>query len=863
MSQQHDVQPGNNLAPPRAANDSSSTEASCADCQVEFVELLHITGEADVVHALTERQCNELSHAINELRAPLQKLQQAEGKSQNRIPEAKAEVWRELKELDALPPTSTSNSAGELLQEYRGRWQHAQQRLDRQERRRARIRREVEQLRREVLSPMYRRPTNEPKDQLTLRMFIRLSHELERTLPNIETVLNAHRNSVVRQQQAFETLDERMEYLRAGLEAEIAYRVERASGNASDETLAQLAHETRVLKEQTRWPEFIAERDIAALARRRERLNQIENTPTPSWWRSLAEYFSTSSPTPTMWSLVDTEEVEQYRELQDEKEQLLLEQEQALSRLVEGSPPSNNEVFASPNVGNTRAWNVAEIKRSGESGYRYIHREALEQLRRGWRPMRMADVREAMSANQFKGAGKQALSALQTSRELKLKLAEWKSKEDNFFNQLNIELFKEDISTSDGRFSAATEAQMFRFAAQAGLSASYNPVKQEAHVGGKMEGAYSLLEGKASLAAKFPNEGGMPFRLSYQDRKGELVSLHCGLIRTDAEYVIQGFAGACASLGASVKVASAPQNVGISGESNGEAFVGGTLKNEAAFSVKWKAAYAEVQGDQAPGQGETLSEEEQERRDGADKDFKSLLEVKPELALSAGLGAGFEFKIGLSPQDKIYMTLKGHLVLGPGGGGGVAAELSVLQVVELVQFIRWSLEQSDFRFLEWVESEAFSLISLMLRVQAISGEDLVDIVAKPILDLRKYWDEARESYQAAINAASQLATNGEIATYTPEAKAELLHLFSKNVSRVPRQNGDDHRQLASAAFSVVNTVKTHREFTEILRRMGQAGGAKGSVVDLKNNYVSLVLRFLYQSPNKAQDTEQWLSTLYS
>lgn len=160
--------------------------------------------------------------------------------------------------------------------------------------------------------------------------------------------------------------------------------------------------------------------------------------------------------------------------------------------------------------------------------------------------------------------------------------------------------------------------------------------------------------------------------------------------------------------------------------------------------MKWKAAYAEVQGDQAPGQGETLSEEEQERRDGADKDFKSLLEVKPELALSAGLGAGFEFKIGLSPQDKIYMTLKGHLVLGPGGGGGVAAELSVLQVVELVQFIRWSLEQSDFRFLEWVESEAFSLISLMLRVQAISGEDLVDIVAKPILDLRKYWDEARK-----------------------------------------------------------------------------------------------------------------------
>lgn len=863
MSQQHDVQPGNNLAPPRAANDSSSTEASCADCQVEFVELLHITGEEDVVHALTERQCNELNHAINELRAPLQKLQQAEGEAQDRIPDVKTEVWQELKELDALPPTSTSTTAQELLEEYRGRWQQAQQRLDRQERRRDRIRGEVEQIRREVLSPMYRRPTNEPKDQLTLRVFTRLSHELERTLPDIETVLNAHRSSVARQKRAFESLDERMEYLRAGLEAEIAYRVERASGSASEETLAQLAYETRILKEQTRWPSFISETDMAALVRRQERLNQIESTPTPSWWRSLADYFASSSPAPTVWSLVETEEVEQYRELQDEKEQLLSEQEQALSRLVKGSPPSNNEVFASPNVGNTRAWNVVEVKRSGESGYRYIHREALEQFRRGWRPMRMVDVREVMSANQFKEAGKQALNGLRTHRELKLKLADWKSKEDNFFNQLNIELFKEDVSTSDGRFSAATEAQMFRFAAQAGLSASYDPVKQEAHIGGKMEGAYSLLEGKASLAAKFPNEDGMPFKLSYQDRKGELVSLHCGLIRADAEYVIQGFAGACASLGASVKVASAPQNVGITGESNGEAFVGGTLKNEAAFSVKWKAAYAEVQGDQAAGEGETIAEEEQEKRDGVDKDFKSLLEVKPEIALSAGLGAGFEFKVGLSDDKRLYMTLKGHLVLGPGAGGGVAAELNGAQIVELVRFIRWSLEQSDFRFQEWIDSEAFSLVSLMLRVQAISGDELIDLASWPLDRLEDYWRAARENYLEAIDVATRVTTRGDVINYTPEAKAEVLYLFSSNATRARGRNGEDFEQLASAAFAVLDTVRNHREFVEILRRMGQKDGTKGNVVDLKNSYVSLVLRFLYQSPSKAQDTEQWLSTLYS
>ena len=60
------------------------------------------------------------------------------------------------------------------------------------------------------------------------------------------------------------------------------------------------------------------------------------------------------------------------------------------------------------------------------------------------------------------------------------------------------------------------------------------------------------------------------------------------------EYKIRGFAGACASLAAKAKVSSAPGEVGISGETNGEAFAGATLNNEATFGVKWKGAYQDV-----------------------------------------------------------------------------------------------------------------------------------------------------------------------------------------------------------------------------------------------------------------------------
>lgn len=848
------------LPPPQSAKDTSSTEASCTNCQVELVELIHITGETGTVHALTERQRNELDKAVEALRSPLKGLQQAESGPEDRIPAAKQETWQALKNLDALPPTSASTTARELLDEYKARWQHAQQRLDRQQRRRERIGRELEQVQREILRPMSRQASNNPKDLLTIRMFRTLSHELEETLHNINIVLEARRGNVNSEQRNYEALDERLEFLRAALEAEVAYRVAQASDSQDAESIARLAHETETLKVRTRWPEFIAESDINALVQRQQRLHDIDATPDPAWWREFADYVVRIDPTPSLWSLVDTAEVERHRKLQDEKENLIVEQEQALNYLVETSPPSTNDVFASPNIGDTRAWNVVEIKRTSESGYRYIHRDALQQFRRGWQPLTITDVRQAMSAGRFREAGAQARDALRANRELKLKIAEWKSKEDNFFNQLNIELFKEDIATEDGRFSADAEAQMFRFAAQAGLSASYNPQKEEVHVGGKMESAYSLLEGKASLRAQMPNAGGTPLRLEYQDQRGELVRLHCGHLRTDVEYAIQGFAGACASLAANVKASTAPGNVGISGDAGGEVFAGGTLKNEAAFSVKWKAAYAEVQEELGEGQGEVTSDNEQENRDEADKAFQSLLEVKPEFALSVGIGAGFDYRVTWT-EGKLVLSLKGHLVLGPGAGGGVAAELNGPQIIELVQFIRWSLEQSEFRFLEWIDSEAFSVISLMLRVQAVSGDDLVDLVSLPLERLQSYWIAAEENYREAVNAANRVTTNRKVVNYTPEAKAKVLYLFSNNARRAFSENDNSLEQLASASLAVLSTVKTHREFMEILRRMGRDAGPKGDLTDLKQNYIRLFLNFLFRS-SRAEQAEQWLTGLY-
>lgn len=150
----------------------------------------------------------------------------------------------------------------------------------------------------------------------------------------------------------------------------------------------------------------------------------------------------------------------------------------------------------------------------------------------------------------------------------------------------------------------------------------------------------------------------------------------------------------------------------------------------------------------------------------------------------------------------------------------------------------------------------------MLRVQAISSDDLVDLATWPLDRLRSYWDATQKNYVEAVDASNKIMTNSNVINYIPEAKAEILHLLSSNTSQALKLKNKDFEQLASAAFVVLNTAQSHREFIEILRRMGQGDNTKGNVADLKNNYVNLVLRFLYRS-SKAKATEQWLSGLYS
>lgn len=847
------AEPTKPLPPAHSANDDSSDDTECSDCALECVALVQLTDDGEQVFALTETQLNELEEETRTLNGPIAELAEAEKGAEDKIPEARAKAWDKLKVLGALPKPDHSTTARELLADYEVRWKREQERLEHQIRRKKRIDYEIRNVRQQILIPGRERNLQDSRDRLSLQFFTVYCSELESTLPGITDKIEAHQKATKGYEQDLSRMDERLKLLRAALEAEIEYRVAEKS-EKSKSIVAQLRYEADELKEATLWPNYISETDIESLASKTKRFRELDADLLP-YMDYVIEYSAKVSSAVWLATVIADDTVQAHCKRQEERRSLMTDIEKKLRELVSNSTPV--EHIARPQVASMRRHPLVEVKHTGTGGYRYMRREVVDQLRKNWKSLKTSDVRAAMSAGEFKRAWGGAKEALKTSKTLSLKMGEWKSKDDNFFNRLEVELLKKEVSTEDGRFSASAEAQMFRFAAQCGLAAAYDPEKNEAYIGGKLEGAYSLMQGEAVLKAQIPNELGSELILKYESHEGNQKELHCGYFRADAEYRIRGFAGACASLAANAKISSAPENVGISGETNGEAFAGASLSNEATFGVKWKGAYQKVTESQ-PSKPRPGSVSDKQR--DADSEYRSLLEVKGELAVSAGIGIGFDFRIGLQ-ESKLVAYMKGHLVLGPGGGGGVAAELNGTQIWELVKFVRWSLEQSDFRFLDWIDSAAFEHLSYLVRVFAISDEAFVDVVGKSLLSLSETWASITTAETRVRDTATQVLEKQDLEFLTPKAKADLLRILAEDSGPLIG-SGDPYRELAAAAsIKILKTIESHRELVEVLKRIGMKD-RKGRVGTLMRNYYHVIARRLMQS-SQATKTEVWLRSVVS
>ena len=198
-------------------------------------------------------------------------------------------------------------------------------------------------------------------------------------------------------------------------------------------------------------------------------------------------------------------------------------------------------------------------------------------------------------------------------------------------------------------------------------------------------------------------------------------------------------------------------------------------------------------------------------------------------------------------------------MFGPGGAGGVAAELKVDQVIELIQFVRQALEESDFRFLEWVTETAFDMISKIMSLHIILGESINALVA---MTERKIIRECRnlsiEQRVVKDECRRILLIPKIFSQLTPLAKSEILDRICITYVFEPYSIRFDDDELQSAAcMKLLDSIKSEREFIEILRLMG-GKGKKGDSNALISNWKRVFDHLLFQSPQKIR-ARKWLN----
>ncbi|HBC36916.1 MAG TPA: hypothetical protein DC045_21935, partial [Marinobacter adhaerens] len=186
-----------------------------------------------------------------------------------------------------------------------------------------------------------------------------------------------------------------------------------------------------------------------------------------------------------------------------------------------------------------------------------------------------------------------------------------------------------------------------------------------------------------------------------------------------------------------------------------------------------------------------------------------------------------------------------------------AAELNAEQIWELVKFVRWSLEQSDFRFLDWIDEGAFKHITLLIKTFAITKSDFNQIVSQGVERIEMFWADLTKDNSRIRDVAAVIIENDNLNKLTPPSKAELLDALTKNSSGSLNFKDPYKELINEASMQILETISSHRELVEVFKRIGN-GGRKGSFHDFKTNYSKIIVQRLFRSPQSLR-TEQWLS----
>ncbi len=825
---------------------NTTTGIAPAACETEWTDLIHVTGDNAQVYCLTKDQIKELKGEEDFVSAPIKNLLDAYSQSNETIIEAKKKIWASLKEEKLIPPLAPSAGVTPLAR-YTAQYKLANQRYERQLNRYKRVRSDIHIIEKELQHGLLAPETR--------GFYMRYLATLQQTHLDLGANLDNLEETAKQKQKKLEDEQGRISKLQEAVESEVAYRfAQQKTPPERDEEIKRLKEQAKALSDETGMANYVSPAELKSLTDIEIQTLKIENHIDSNASQMIGLRLLKFIHGATNKHLIYQKAVDELAGYENSQNKLhaskksLQQKKHAFYRTMKDRVPVE-AAFQMPNL--RYAHQLIEIKRTGSQGFSYIRRDSLDQFKKNWQKISISDVKRSLTLTRagLEGAAQQAAKGLKENVSGKLVFSSWQSKEDNFFNQLNKELFKVSLNgdavPEDKQLTTRAEAQLMRFSAGAQFAGEYDPKKGRIHLGGATSAEFSLLKASAKSTLHLPSEAGHGLKLSYQGDSGELKELHCGVFRTSFELTIQGSVGACAMLSTKIRVDTKPGELNVGGDMNGNVFAGGMLKNEAGLKVEWAKPVNQNRVNAGRVTQPTLAS------------FNELVKISPSVSVAFGVGFGLDFNVGYS-RGKFFVHLSGQLVCGPGGAGGVAAELKVDQVIELIQFVRQALEQSDFRFLEWVSETAFDMISKIMELYLNLDKSLEFVVNMSYQKITEKMDEMSSDQHLVKNECRKILVKPDrVALASPEAKARILNRICETYVFNPfSYSFDDDELQAVACINILESMKSEREFIEVLRLMGMEG-EKGGSTTLIGNFRRLFDQLLYQSKQKIKARE-WL-----
>lgn len=402
--------------------------------------------------------------------------------------------------------------------------------------------------------------------------------------------------------------------------------------------------------------------------------------------------------------------------------------------------------------------------------------------------------------------------------------------------------FVEQVKLSDN-LTLDTQSQWLRCVASAGVSSSLNwkPGSNEfsAKVGANAQCKLVLFEGKTKLTYCIPSEKG--WMLNYQD-------IDLGAFRLIYTTELYGFAGAkiAAGIGIEISKSAEGQKLAATGRRNKNPSLANNLSSGRPKFVPMDKDDSIIPGSGAGSEGQidVFAGAEAGLKMSADfqwlspeaEDFVSLASLAPDFAVSAGIGAGVNFKL-FYWEGQFRIRAKAALCFGVGAKGAIDLSIDFKKIFEMVKWVYYQLMRAGFRTLSFIVQDAFERFS-NVAVLAL-GED--SVTTTTLLNISTEINKFNMKYALAEKGkdlAITIIKKPEWLKYgPPNAKGILIYQMTRHNKVTHWVDKPDYGitpflpTFKKAVIAIFETVSTEGEWLNILQRIDPLGAKTNKRID--------------------------------